>query len=206
MNSPEEPASGLPLAPAPEMPETPPEPLPPGMEQMPEPTIAPPLPLAPEQLEAPPQNGAICPNCGPVSPFSDTQEDTVRVLDFTEVIPKCRQIIELYGGTNVQIAPRAKTLTQSGYLILNNEHDVAEMQDRFPHIADKISATADSERYDRWARSPSIVQSDDDAEICTCRQVWLRPWMFNKLGKADDERVMALKAQFPSGIRADLCQ
>jgi hypothetical protein len=223
MNSPEEPASGLPLAPAPgpsapmegmppAMPEGPPPmqgmppemPLPPDMEQMPgEEFPAPlPLPMSPEQQTMPPQDMAMCPNCGPVSPFSDMQEEQETVLDFTEVIPKCRQIIELYGGTNVQIAPRAKTLTQSGYLILNDEHDVAEMQDRFPHIAHKISATADSERYDRWARSPSIVQSDDDAEICTCRQVWLRPWMFNKLGKADDETVMALRDKFPSGIRA----
>ena len=36
------------------------------------------------------------------------------------------RIIELYGATNVQIFPRARTLTEFGYLILKAEHDVRD--------------------------------------------------------------------------------
>jgi hypothetical protein len=152
---------------------------------------------------APPQGQTVCPNCGtPVQPMSEVEEEETQEFDYQEIIPKMRQIIELYGPMSVQIFPRARTLEQSGYLILNSEHDVAEMQEKFPHIADQITPTADSERYDRWVRAPSLVQSDDDSDVCTCRQVWLRPWMFNKLGKSDDERMLALKEQFPRGIRA----
>jgi hypothetical protein len=190
-------------------PEEPMPPIDPMMEALPEgpmPEVAPPEdlpPPMPPMMEPPPPNAQICPSCGQnVSPLEETEEEPVQELDFEEAIAKSRQIIELYGATNVQIFPRARTLQQSGYLILNDEHDVAEMQEKFPHIADKIVPTADSERYDRWARSPSIVQSDDDSEVCTCRQIWLRPWMFNKIGKMDDERVLALKSQFPSGLRA----
>jgi len=154
-------------------------------------------------MEAAAPNAQLCPNCQmEVSPFTDTAEEPVQELDWEETVAKSRQIIELYGATNVQIFPRARTLQQSGYLILNDEHDVAEMQEKFPHIADKIVPTADSERYDRWARAPSLVQNDSDEDVCTCRQVWLRPWMFNKIGKLDDERVLALKEQFPNGLRA----
>ena len=178
-----------------------------GLEGIPDEAMIPPPeepvePLA-GMMEPPPPNAEICPNCGSnVSPMIETEEEPTQELDWEETVAKSRQIIELYGATNVQIMPRARTLQQSGYLILNDEHDVAEMQEKFPHIADKIVATADSERYDRWARTPSNIGSDSDEEVCTCRQVWLRPWMFNKIGKLDDERVLALKAQFPSGLRA----
>ena len=166
------------------------------------PTLAGP-PQEPSGLEPPIQGGMMCPNCQQmVQPMQDVNQEPTQEFDFEEVVPRMRQIIELYGATSVQIFPRARTLEQSGYLILNAEHEVAEMQEKFPHIADKIVATADSERYDRWVRAPSIVQNDDDADVCTCRQIWLRPWMFNKLGKMDDERVIALKEQFPKGMRA----
>jgi hypothetical protein len=179
----------------------------PGLEGLPDEAMVPPpedpLASAPGLMEEPPPNAEICPNCGAnVAPMIETEEEPTQELDWEETVAKSRQIIELYGATNVQIFPRARTLQQSGYLILNDEHDVAEMQEKFPHIADKIVPTADSERYDRWARAPSIVQSDSDEEVCTCRQIWLRPWMFNKIGKMDDERVLALKNQFPSGLRA----
>jgi hypothetical protein len=185
---------------------------PPGPSGMPPAGMAPPpemlapraegLPTDPE-LDGPVPNGTKCPNCGAmVNPIPDTRQEPTQELDYEEVVPRMRQIIELYGATNVQIFPRARTLNESGYLILNSEHDVAEMQEKFPHIADSIVPTADSERYDRWARAPSIVQTDADEDVCTCRQIWLRPWMFNKLGKSDDERVLALKEQFPRGIRA----
>jgi len=165
--------------------------------------MLPPEPPPENLMEPPIEGGTLCPNCGSmVQPMQDMQTEPTQEFDYEEVVPKMRQIIELYGATNVQIFPRARTLEQSGYLILNSEHEVAEMQEKFPRIADKIVPTADSERYDRWARSPSIVQNDDDADVCTCRQVWLRPWMFNKLGKSDDERMLALKEQFPKGIRA----
>jgi len=179
-----------------------------GLEGIPDEAMIPPIdeidPMsAPGMMEPPPPNAEICPNCGSnVAPMIETEEEPTQELDWEETIPKSRQIIELYGATNVQIMPRARTLQQSGYLILNDEHDVAEMQEKFPHIADRIVATADSERYDRWARTPSNVGSDSDEEVCTCRQIWLRPWMFNKIGKMDDERVLALKAQFPNGLRA----
>lgn len=179
-------------------PELPFDEVPPVEAPIDDPTLAP-----AEPIEPPMQGGVMCPTCGSqVQPMQDERVEPTQELDYEEVVPKMRQIIELYGGTNVQIFPRARTLEQSGYLILNAEHDVAEMQEKFPRIADKIVRTADSDRYDRWARAPSIVQSDDDGEVCTCRQVWLRPWMFNKLGKSDDERMLALKAQFPKGIRA----
>ena len=179
-------------------------PMPPEMGGMGGPMAPPaePLPADPE-LDGPVMGGQQCPNCGAmVKPIEDTRQEPTQELDYEEVVPRMRQIIELYGATNVQIFPRARTLQESGYLILNSEHDVAEMQEKFPHIADSIVPTADSERYDRWARAPSIVQTDADEEVCTCRQIWLRPWMFNKLGKSDDERVLALKEQFPRGIRA----
>ena len=179
----------------------------PGLEGIPDEAMIPPpeevVPPLAGMMEPPPPNAEICPNCGSnVAPMIETEEEPVQELDWEETVPKSRQIIELYGATNVQIMPRARTLQQSGYLILNDKHDVAEMQEKFPHIADKIVATADSERYDRWARAPGNIGSDSDEEICTCRQVWLRPWMFNKIGKLDDERVLALKSQFPSGLRA----
>jgi hypothetical protein len=179
-----------------------------GLEGIPDEAMIPPPeaempPQMTGMMEPPPPNAEICPNCGAnVAPMIETEEEPIQELDWEETVAKSRQIIELYGAINVQIMPRARTLQQSGYLILNDEHDVAEMQEKFPHIADQIVPTADSDRYDRWARTPSISASDDDAEICTCRQIWLRPWMFNKVGKSDDERVLALKAQFPSGLRA----
>ena len=195
----------LPPMPPPEMP--PPEMMPP--EAMPPemPVEAPGIPpeamggLAPQvPIE---QGGTMCPNCGTmVQPMQDMQTEQMQVFDFEEVVPKMRQIIELYGASHVQIFPRARTLQQSGYLILNEEHDIAEMQEKFPHIADKIVKAADSDRYDRWARAPSTVQSDDDQDVCTCRQIWLRPWMFNKLGKFDDDLVNQMKQQFPEGMRA----
>lgn len=169
----------------------------------PAPEFQEPAPMEPSLMEPPITGGTTCPNCGSmVNPIQDEVEEPVQVEDYVEEIPKCREIIELWGGTNVQIYPRARTLADSGYLILNTEHETAQMQEKFPHIADKIVPTADTERYDRWARTPAVVGADDDSDICTCRQVWLRPWMFNKIGKFDDERTQELKRRFPNGARA----
>jgi hypothetical protein len=75
----------------------------------------------------------------------------------------------------------------------------------YEHIATKIeNDEGDSYEYERMARTPSsytaFSRSDDNRDLATHKQVWLRPWAFEGLPAEREREKKKLYKKFPSGV------
>lgn len=162
-----------------------------------------------------------CGNCGYQSPVEDEEDveiaglhqcpecgtalEATTVLDGIQESPKSRVLIEPYGGLHVKTGFWARTLKDSGYLILQHDRPKPLMKFIYPWIADKIDMTeSDMHMYERMGRTPSSFTSfnraDDNQDLVTHRQVWLRPWTFEGLPPEKEDVKKKLKKLFPNGV------
>ena len=138
-----------------------------------------------------------CPDCG--SPL-----ETVTVLDSFQESPKSRVIIDFFGGLHVKVPYWARKQGDMSYLIKALDQPKPFLKSIFPHIADEIeSDDEDSQQYERMARTPSTFTSfsraDDNHDLATHRQCWLRTWSFEGLPKDKEAEKKKLYKLFPNG-------
>lgn len=138
-----------------------------------------------------------CPECG--APL-----EMKTVLDSFQESPKTRVIIDFFGGLHVKVPYWARKQGDCSYLIKALDQPKPFLKSIYPHIADKIeSDDEDSQQYERMARTPSTFTSfsraDDNHDLATHRQCWLRPWSFEGLPKDREEEKKKLYKKFPNG-------
>jgi Zn finger protein HypA/HybF involved in hydrogenase expression len=138
-----------------------------------------------------------CPNCG--SPL-----EIRTVLDGIQESPKTRVIIDTFGGLHVKVPYWARKQGDCSYLIKAIDQPKPFLKSIYEHIADKIeNDEGDSYEYERMARTPSSYtaysRSDDNRDLGTHKQVWLRPWAFEGLPAEKEKEKKALYRKFPNG-------
>jgi len=163
-------------------------------------------PMGPESVQGanglPPAGPPPCPNCGvAVEPdFEDYEEIIPRVIGNTEE-PKSHECIEVFGPLHVKMPLWVQQQSQTPYITLETEEDEAMLQDLYPEVADKITPSTDTERYERYGRENTDYRGDIPLHLCTLRRTWIRPWAYNRLGYKDhSEDIAKLKAAFPEGV------
>ena len=149
-----------------------------------------------------------CPNCGPVSPMTSTENFQAPAIKGEQEVEKCRQILEFYGPLNVQIPYYARLPKDIGWVILNVESHYAQMRELYEGVicndgqplSQKISPGPGSivdDTYERWART-NYDYFSTQTQLVTVQRVWFKPWMFHSL--QDDELIAELKETYPKGV------
>lgn len=138
-----------------------------------------------------------CPECG--SPM-----DRAQVLDSIQQSPKTRVMIDTFSGLHVKVPYWARKQGDVSYLIKALDQPKPFLKHVFPHIEDKIdSDEEDQQQYERMARTPSTFTSfsraDDNRDLATFKQCWLRPWAFEGLPRDKEREKKELYKKFPDG-------
>ena len=157
-----------------------------------------------EGLEPPlePQTGVPCPNCGSPALPEQSQELSSEIQpDGNLIVPKSRQIIEIFGPLQVKIPTHASKKEDVMFLILEDEVHESMMRSLYPKYKDKIQpGSHDNLAYDRWARSQYENMGELNQYYITRRRMWLRPIAYEML--KTEEAPELLNAQFPEGLLA----
>jgi hypothetical protein len=138
-----------------------------------------------------------CPNCG-----APLEERTV--LDGMQESPKTRVMIDFFGGLHVKVPYWARKQGDFGYIIKALDQPRPFLKSIYDHIADEIdNDEGDSQEYEKTARTPSSYtsysRSDDNRDLATHKQAWLRPWAFEGLAKEKEKEKKELYKLFPNG-------
>ena len=138
-----------------------------------------------------------CPQCG--SPM-----EVATVINDIQDSPKSRVLIDIFGGLHVKTPFWARAQGDFSYLIKALDQPKPFLKSIYPHIADKIdNAENDAQMYERMARTPSSFTSfnraDDNMDLCTHRQIWLRTWAFEALPEDKKEIKKRLYKKYPNG-------
>jgi len=160
-----------------------------------------------------------CPECDAVKPVDDADDqiegmpcptcgapmEVNTVLDSFEETPKSRVMIDIFGPLHVKVPYWARKQSEFSYLIKALDQPRAFLKSLFPHIQDEIEQDyQDSQQYERMARTPSSFNSfsrvDENRDLATFRQIWLRPWVFEGLPKSKEAEKKKLKKLFPNGV------
>lgn len=139
-----------------------------------------------------------CKQCGQVIPQDEAvvQDYDTEVPQFETVEdPKSNEVIELFGPLNVKIAPYARTLADSPYLILEVEVHYSKVREIYPELFNEIKPMGDQTLYHRALRADY-----DNKDLLTVRKVWLRPWALNILEEGKEEIRKELKSKFADGL------
>lgn len=139
-----------------------------------------------------------CPDCG--GPLT-----VETVLDSFQESPKTRVIIDQFGGLHVKVPYWARKQGDFSYLIKALDQPKPFLKSIYPHIADQIDADEnDAQAYERMSRTPSSFTSfsraDDNRDLVTHRQCWMRPWALEGLPKEKESEKKKLYKMFPNGI------
>lgn len=123
-----------------------------------------------------------------------TTEDVERIERY-DVIPKTREIMEVYSPLYVRVPHYISSLKDSPYLILEFEQHYAVAREFYPDFYDKINpGSMDNER---WARE-STMYPNDNQNLVSIRKAWFKPAAYNILSREDAQE---LKAKFPTGVK-----
>lgn len=142
--------------------------------------------------------GMPCPTCG-------TPMKEMPVLDSFDQAPKSRVVIDLFGPLFVQVSYQVAHQKETPQLILNQDRHKAFLKHIFPHCADAIDEDKGEQGlYERMARTPSSYSSystiDENRDLMTHKQAWLRFWAFETLDKSKEEQKKKLQKLFPNGV------
>jgi len=142
-------------------------------------------------------DGMPCPTCG--QPMK-----MVPVLDDFQKSPKSRVMIECYGPLFVKVSYYSRTQKDTPYLSLNTDRPREFLKHLYPHIADDLRKDEGEQgMYEKLARTPSSYSSyntiDENRNLLTLKQWWLRPWAFEGLPPEKKEEQKQLQKLFPNG-------
>ena len=115
---------------------------------------------------------------------------------------RSRQILDIFGPRNVEIACYVRDMKHAPYLILRQDFSPAELKWQFPEFADKIEEFTDSSQ-EYWSRTPYNSYSDAETGTAVHEIIWLRPWALNDVLKDHEELANELVREAPKGIRID---
>lgn len=140
-----------------------------------------------------------CPDCGAnVQTLTESIPKHAQVPDGFDSIPKTRECLKIYNGKSVAVAPWAHEVSETPYLILNEDFHIAYLKSIYQDYADKIQPGGDRILYDRWARLGFRYTNDNSRDIQTRRMVWLQPHAYNVL---HDDDAQMLTGLYPDGVR-----
>lgn len=154
------------------------------------------------------QNQPICQECGQMlDPNMQKSSLTVTRLVGSEVLPKSRICLEVYGGLYVKVPNYAMFQKDIPYLIQSYETHYSNALDRYEHLREKFTGNAKIgpsgggmyDPYEQWARLSPQYRGEYPTNNVTVRNCWLRPSSFNVLGNVDD--VKLLKKKYPDGAK-----
>lgn len=150
-----------------------------------------------------------CPNCGNQLGEQNLQKAprmAVPMQTSTREVPNGQEVIDIYGGLELNTPVWATEMYQFPYLQLQIEVHRAQLKAKYPHIEDKIQmggAESADEVYARTSRLtvaqglPAIVPGDTLYDLVTFSRTWIRPSSFYRI---DDKGVRAdLLKLFPHG-------
>jgi len=142
----------------------------------------------------------VC-SCGEQMELQPGQMEQVPFITGERLIPKGREVIEVYGPLNVRVPSYVTKLADAGYLIHYVDADPALFQGTFPQVADKIEADPGQD-YERLMRQSSLSLDGYQLNIklATEKKCWFRPWMLNRLRPVYDDIIPDLQQMFPDGI------
>lgn len=144
--------------------------------------------------------GTACPQCGQPMDQEGGMPEEVPVITGNRLIPKGREIIEIYGALSVRVSSVVTKQADAGYLIHYVDADPAAFQEAFQSVKDEISSDS-SDSYERSMRMTSLSMDGIDSSLATQKKCWFRPWMLNRLGKSIEPEVEAqIRKLFPNGI------
>lgn len=168
------------------------------METMESPPTCPVCQYPFEETDLDPMTGSYnCTSCGEIIPedqaIKTPYEAEMPTMETIEE-PKSMEVVELFGPLNVKIAPYARTLSDTPYLVLELEVHYSYVREIYPEIFEDITgAHGDSTAYDRTFRT-----NHENKELHTMRKVWVHSWAFN-VYETDEELRNKFKEQFPNG-------
>lgn len=160
-----------------------------------------------------------CPNCNKSTPVDD-EEDLIdglhkcedcqtplevnTVLDSFQESPKSRVIIDSFGGIHVKVPYWARKQGDFSYIIKALDQPKPFLKSIYDHISDEIDGDEnDAQQFERMARTPSsfnsFARADDNRDLATHRQCWLRTWAFEGLPKEKEKEKKQLYKLFPNG-------
>lgn len=143
-----------------------------------------------------------CPTCGYQGvPEKDMVPQNVPGIVGHNEVPRISEEIKVFSPLYVRFPHWITEQEETPYLELDTEQSmgsiIAAFQKTVPDIRDKVSATRDTSKYDRYGRQPAD-EPFVDTELVTVRQVWLRNWALEEI--SDEAAREKLKARFPDGM------
>jgi hypothetical protein len=154
---------------------------------------------------------ATCPQCAQGDPTQQIPPNQVPmqqqpVMTGYDAQPKTRVLMENYGALFVKVPYYAKDAESIGYLFCTIDQPLAFLKSIFPNVADKLDASeTDLGQYEKLGRAPSSFsiysQINENRQVRPLKRCWLRPWVFDGLGKDKEAERDQLKALFPDGCR-----
>lgn len=142
-----------------------------------------------------------CPSCGAVgAPVIEQAIEEVPILGFEEY-QRSREVFNVYGVLNVRIAPYAAEFSDSPYIILEFEQNIAMLRNLFPKFREKIAGTSTGlETQGRWARLSE--HGEGNSKLATVKVCWLRDWAFDILEQKEEADY--LKEKYANGCKGTL--
>ena len=158
-------------------------------------------PASPDQMQPGVQQMNSCPVCGSTAPPRQesftADEPTITGYESED---KSKICIDIYGPLNVKIPYFCRKQAEMPYLILSKEDHIGNVRAEFPLIKDKITETVDYSDYD--VRGRLLDGFYGESNITTTHRCWFRPSYYEMLENGDQEKIDALKSQFPDGCKA----
>jgi hypothetical protein len=151
-----------------------------------------------------------CAACGNlVNPQYGKDARTINRVVRTDIKPKTRVCMEVYGGLYVKVPNYAKCQKDIPYLILSNEKDRSMLIEKYyEYIKDDDDLRGcflDEEtqgaydQYGMWGRLSPQYQSEFPRNVLTENICWLRPAKYYILN--DEAKEKRLRKKFPEGVR-----
>lgn len=155
----------------------------------------------------PPYFGEVmaCPNCGTIAPpeIQSEEEQIPRIEQYTEEA-KSRTIIEVFGPLYVHVALYARKSSDTPYLRQKFEQHKSMLMNLFPKAKDAIGGISSKDFTERQFRTFAGSREELRNNLLTVNCQWLRPWAFDAPLKDSEDKIAAMKKQFPKGCYATI--
>jgi hypothetical protein len=143
----------------------------------------------------------LCPQCGQQLVPEEKPPEEVPVITGNRLIPKGREIIEIYGALSVRVPSYVTKQADAGSLIHYVDADPALFKETFENVAEDIDSDS-GQSYERIMRQTSLSMEGYqlNTKMATQKRCWFRPWMLRRLDKTFEDVTDAIRKMYPDGI------